>query len=264
MINEPVDKIFCYRDLLIYEDIEEEMDAEQDDERSEYKKRKAQRGGMPNFGVTLYFIEGLYKTKPGTGIVGIFQIVDIITPFLKTKNTFDVSRGVEKLLLTNNPIVQFVKMCIDAGTSKTQCYTDARAAGIAVRKQNQLALYEYLKEQTAPEPEPERTREPEPARVRIPPPYAFFETVRDFIRDELMNDEFFGQLEYIESDLSECDASDIESTGEFETGDFIFEMGQLETATLKYFGHYHRRKNKLVMRIYPEFDEDGLKSVLRR
>jgi len=258
MINEPVDKIFCYRDLLISPEYEDKGGMGETPHGGKAKNPR------PGYGVTLYFIEGLYKTKPGTGIVGIFQIVDIITPFLKTKNTFDVSRGVEKLLLTNNPIVQFVKMCINTGTSKSRCYTDARAAGIAVRKQNQLALYEYLKEQIAPEPEPERTREPEPARVRIPPPYAFFESVRDFIRDEFMNDEFFGQLEYIESDLSECDASDIESADEFETGDFIFEMGQLETATLKYFGHYHRRKNKLVMRIYPEFDEDGLKDILRR
>jgi hypothetical protein len=247
-------KIFCYRDLLIYEDIEEEMDAEQDDEFSEYKKRRHHQA-PPGYGVTLYFIEGIFHgIKKPSGVSIVFQIIDAIASRVKGSKQFDVARSIERLILKRDPIISFVKMCINAGTGKTRCYNDARAAGVAIRKQTQLALYEYLKSEI---------EIPEITPGVIPPAFGFFESVRDFFRDELSDDEWFGQFEYIESDLSECDASDISSAGIVDAGDFVFEMGELESATLKYFGHYHAETEQLICRIYPGFDQSGLRALLR-
>jgi hypothetical protein len=248
-------KIFCYRDLLIYEDIEEEMDAEEDDEFSEYKKRKGRSGQHPGYGVTLYFIEGMFGAKKPAGVSIIFLIMDLIAGKVKPDKAFDVGREIEKILSKNAPIVSFVRMCINAGTGKTRCYDDARAAGVAIRKQTQLALYEFLKGESS-------IKMPEITPGAIPPAFGFFESIRDFFRDELSTDPYFGQFEYIESDLSECDAGDISTAVEIDAGDFVFEMGELQSATIKYFGHYHSQRKKLVCRIYPEFNQSGLKALL--
>lgn len=246
-------KIFCYRDLLIMEEIEEEEE-EEEDERSEYKRRKG-RQGHPGYGVTLYFIEGMFGAKKPAGVSIIFMIVDLLAGRVKPEKMFDVSRDIEKILSKNAPIVSFVRMCLNAGTGKTQCYNDARAAGIAIRKQTQLALYEFLKNES-------KIKIPEITPGAIPPAFGFFESIRGFFRDELGDNDWFGQFEYIESDLSECDANDITSAGEIEAGDFVFEMGELQTATIKYFGHYHKATKKLYARIYPEFDTEGLRRLL--
>jgi hypothetical protein len=197
----------------------------------------------------------MFGAKKPAGVSIIFLITDLLTGRVKPEKIFDVGREIEKILSKNAPIVSFVRMCINAGTGKTRCYDDARAAGVAIRKQTQLALYEFLKNES-------KIKMPEITPGAIPPAFGFFESIRDFFRDQLADDQWFGQFEYIESDLSECDAGDITSAGEIEAGDFVFEMGELQTATIKYFGHYHKASKKLVCRIYPEFDQDGLRRLL--
>ncbi len=249
-------RIFCYRDLLIMEEEEEE---EENDELQDETPHGGRGKSSPGYGVTLYFIEGIFTAKrKQSGISIMFDIINTIAGHVKTDKQFDVSRAIEKLIITTSPIVSFVEKCINAGTGKTRCYNDARAAGVAIRKQTQLALYEYL---AAKEETPDLS---DMTPEDIPPAYDFFERVREFIRDELMDDQYFGQFEYIENELSECDASDIQSAGEVDPGDFVFEMGELQSATIKYFGHYRRKTRQIIMRIYPEFNDAGLEAILNK
>jgi hypothetical protein len=248
-------KIFCYRDLLVQK--EEDTGQEEEEEDITPHKKKHQ-GQSVNYGITLYFIEGMFGAKKPAGVSIIFLITDLIAGFVKPERAFDIGRDIEKILSKNAPIVSFVRMCINANTGKTRCYNDARAAGIAIRKQTQLALYEFLKGETKIKPGVFDTITPDV----IPPAIGFFESVRDFFRDELLDDQWFGQFEYIESELSECDAGDITTADEINAGDFVFEMGELQSATIKYFGQYHSQRKKLVMRIYPEFDQSGLRALL--
>lgn len=262
-------KIFCYRDLLVQEEDTEDQEEEEEDITPHKKKHQ---GKSVNYGITLYFIEGMFGAKKPAGVSIIFLITDLITGFVKPEKVFDVGREIEKVLSRNDPVISFVKMCINANTGKTRCYDDAvkillpagspfitkKRKSISIRKQTQLALYEFLKGETKIKPGVIDTITPDV----IPPAIGFFESVRDFFRDELADDQWFGQFEYIESELSECDAGDITTADEINAGDFVFEMGELQSATIKYFGQYHSQRKKLVMRIYPEFNQNGLRALL--
>lgn len=259
-VKEGRGKIFCYRDLMV---MDEDDDTGQEDEEEDITPHKRKHQGQSvNYGITLYFIEGMFGAKKPAGVSIIFMITDLIAGFVKPEKIFDVGREIEKVLSRNDPVISFIRMCINANTGKTRCYNDARAAGVSIRKQTQLALYEFLKGEIKIKPGPgvfdTITKD------TIPPAIGFFESIRDFFRDELSDDQWFGQFEYIESELSECDAGDITTADEINAGDFVFEMGELQSATIKYFGQYTRSRKKLVCRIYPEFDQSGLKALLMK
>ncbi len=230
--------IYCYRDLLL----------------------PNEPGQAGYFGVNLYFITGSQERgKPGD-IPGIFGIIERIADHLKEDRRYDTGRAIERILQRHDPLVDFLLKCIEAGTPKTRCYFDARAAGVSARKQVVLAMYEYLKLEIA-------MQEPtQPPPDGIAPGSAFLETIQDFFEDELAQDSYFGSLEYVRSDISQCRADDIQSadTGNLSDGDFLFEIGELRTATLRYFGYYHASTGRMPCRVYPEFDTAMLVRLLKR
>jgi hypothetical protein len=258
----------CYRDLLQANE-EDYEDQEDDDKDSEYYTKK--HHGMPSgFGITLYFVAGgiSQPQKELSDLIfqyfpAIFDAVKSLGRLLQGKSPASVKRlekAIPKLLAGNDPIVQFMRNCIAGDTNQEKCLTLSKQAGISISRQTAQTLYKYLKLET------EITREPVqmPALKEAPPPAGNFDMyarVQDFFEEELSLDDWFSQFEYIRSDLSECSEHDITSTGEIEQNDFIFEIGELESATLKYFGRYHA--GKLVARIYPEFDQRGLIKVLK-
>lgn len=215
-------KIFCYRDFM---------------EGQTYKY----------FGVTLYFIAG--TGKPAAGRTSqIFSIIEAIAGHLEADRQFDTGRAIERLVLKNAPIIGFVQMCIAAGTGKTRCYFDAKKAGLAIRKQTQLALYEYMKLQTA-------VCEPTPVIA----PYVLMDAVREHFADQL--ETFFGGMTYETSPLSEVDETD--SGAEMSGGDFVFEIGRLKTKKFDYSGHWHS-KRWISIKMFDNFDLTGLEEILKR
>ena len=250
-----VPKIFCYRDFLIMEEFYEGDKSQQKDYDNQ---KRPGRKEPPMWGVNLYFIEGMTgapQEQKGSGISQIFRIIEAIAGHLKKDRQFDTGRAIEKLVLGNSPIISFVQMCIGAGTGKTKCYFDAVKAGIAIRKQTQLALYEYLKlTDTLCEISP----------GTIPPASDYFERVRDYFRDQFDNDDYFRNFVYIEKPLSDCALSDIETAGteNLNNGDFIFELSDIQAHTIPYHGLWHNGKLGKP-RIFPAFDVRGLIQLLK-
>jgi hypothetical protein len=209
-------KIFCYRDNL---------------EGEKYKY----------YGVTLYFVAG-EKVNYDTDI------------HVKPEKRTDVLSAIAKLLNIRAPVIQFVLACIEAGTGKTRCYNDARAAGVSIRKQNQLALYDYL-EENPPEEEETFPKTDEEIYTEIKSNDYFYEQVQDHFAEQLYK--FMG-MGYETSGLSECEApTDVRE------GDFIFEIGRLQSAKLQYFGHYRPGgRGWLNLKIFDEFDIDTLEAII--
>jgi hypothetical protein len=215
------------------------------------------------FGVTLYFAEG--ETKPdgqlqitdSFDVSHVFDVVSAIVTIIKGKGQNEAARTIQKWFSTGHPIVQFFRNCLDGGTGQSRCLSLAKAAGIKYRRQNALALYNILKlerEFTPEKPLPPKTTEPHPA---------MYEAVREHFENEFAADEFFGQFDYEESELSEADISDLSE--EIGPGDFVFEVGELETASFRYWGHYHAATRKFKpIKIYPGFDVQTLFHLLRR
>jgi len=210
-------KIFCYRDNL---------------EGEKYKY----------YGVTLYFVAGvknIYRVKP--------------------KRVQEVSAAIEKWVSRDDPVVAFVIECIKAGIDKTPCYNAAakillpegspfrtgKRTKVSVRKQNQLALYEYLAQ-------PETT--PETAYSEIEANDAFYELVQDHFADELSL--YMGGMMYERSGISTCEAPT-----EVQPNDFIFEIGRLQSARITYYGHY-RQGQWLRINMFDEFDVNTLEAIL--
>jgi hypothetical protein len=207
------------------------------------------------WGVTLYFVIGKPEEQPGN-ISGIFGIIEAIAGHITENRRFDVGRAIEKLFQRSDPVLEFLRMCIQSGVPKTRCYFDARTSGLKIRKQTALALYEYLKL------EQEIT---EPHKGNIPPSSAFFEKVQDYFVDALADDDYFQQFSYLRSDLSECDVSDISTTDErnLKDGDFVFEIGELDSARFLYYGHFNGRKFT-TLKLYDAFPITGLVRLLQR
>lgn len=204
------------------------------------------RLGSGALGVTLYFAEDIQKYAILTAIA------DHVTPSRQA----EVAQAIEKLVGKNAPVIQFVRMCIQAGTGKTQCYNDAKKAGISVRKQNQLALYDYLETEEEPVDEYEEEEEGQPD-------YGFFESVRQHFADEIEINSG-GKLEYIPMPLSTCDVDDPGTTGApIEARDFIFEIGDKESGRFRYWGHWKNNEWHTEPKIFDGFDLDGLETILR-
>lgn len=205
-------KIFCYRDNL---------------EGEKYKY----------YGVTLYFVAG--------------EIVNRDTDIhVKPERRESVLDAISRLLKIKAPVIQFVLDCIDAGTGKTNCYKEAREAGVSIRKQNQLALYDYLEENP-----PEEEESDEEVYGEIKRNDYYYEQVQDHFAEQLY--EFMG-MGYETSGLSECEAP-----AAVKEGDFIFEIGRLQSAKLQYFGHYRPGgRGWLNLKIFDEFDIDTLEAII--
>jgi hypothetical protein len=188
------------------------------------------------FGINLYFAQDISTTI-------IYEVIKV-----KKERKLEVSAAVSRLIEKNNPIVEFIRMAVQSGTGKTQAYNDAREAGIAVRKQTQLALYDYLEyEDEEGTEEIERAIEDEPA-------YDIYQKVQEHFADQL--GQFFGGMTYEPSDLSECDAP-----RRMKEKDFVFEIGRLQTGKFEYYGHYsggHWKSYKM----FNDFDDSGLEDIL--
>jgi len=266
--EEPGLKIQCYRDILI-KDYEEEEEEELEDENEPTPYKRKYQGKNVSYGVTLYFItSGLTESQKELSDLifqyfpAIFDAVKSLGKLLTGKSPASVRRlekAIPKLLAGNDPIVQFMRNCIAGDTNQEKCLTLSKQAGISISRQTAQTLYKYLKLET------EITREPVqmPALKEAPPPTRFdmYARVQDFFEDEFYKDDWLGQFQYIRDDLNECNEYEITTAGELAQNDFIFEVGELESAKIKYFGRYHA--GKLVARIYPEFDQRGLIKVLK-
>jgi hypothetical protein len=158
-----------------------------------------------------------------------------------------------------------------ANTGKTRCYFDARTAGVAVRKQVQLALYEYLKSEKAPPPisifcyRDELSGTGGSAYIGVTlyfvekEAFGFMGAVQEHFADQF---ELYTGLEYEPSDLSTCDAEDSRALSDIADHDFIFEVGDLKSGRFKYFGHWHKKK-WIRLHIFEDFDIAGLSLILR-
>jgi hypothetical protein len=167
----------------------------------------------------------------------------------------------KNLIRKNHPIVAFTRMGIDEGWSKTEIYDRARASGIKVRKQNALGLYDYLIEQ----PRVFVYRDTGDYMgvtlyfVEKKPLYGFFAGIQEFFIE--MCETFLG-MTYEPSGLSEGTVDDIIAVSDVSGRDFVFEIGDLGTGTIRYWGHWHRRQWS-SLRIFPEFETPVLSELLR-
>lgn len=166
------------------------------------------------------------------------------------------------LIHKNHPIVAYTRMGIEQGWSKTEIYDRARAAGIKVRKQNALGLYDYLIDQ----PRVFVYRDTGEYVgitmyfVERKPLYGFFENVQAFFIE--MAETYLGIEDYSPSGLSEATVDDIAAVSDVSGRDFIFEIGDLGTGTIRYWGHWHRRQWS-SLKIFPEFETPVLSELLR-
>lgn len=214
----------------------------------------------------LYCYRDIVERKSGTGVLGVTlyfaveiqrrSIMAAVTEHVTAGKRAEVTKAIEKLFKVDNPVIEFIRMCIQAGTGKTRCYFDARAAGLAVRKQTQLALYDYLKT------EPKEKELPRGYRIEeTVPDYGFFEEVQQYFADQF--ESYTGGLVYDLSMLSVCDIDDPSTTGApVEDTDFVFEVGDLESGQFRYYGHWKDDK-WLQVKIFDGFDLHGLETILR-
>ena len=215
-------RLYCYRDIV------------------------EKNNGTGVLGVTLYFAVEIHRRG----------ILTAIAEHVTASKQAEVTKAIEKLFGVDNPVIEFVRMCIQTGTGKTRCYFDARAAGLAVRKQTQLALYDYLR---MVETEPE---EPKYRKEEILPDYGFFEEVQQHFADQF--ESYTGGLVYDLSMLSTCDIDDPGTTGApIEADDFVFEVGDLESGRFRYWGHW-KDDDWLQVKIFSGFDLHRLETILRR
>jgi len=203
-------------------------------------------------------------------MITFHDIFHAIIGHVTRKREKDVAMAILRLIDTNHPVIQFTRMCIAANTGKTRCYFDARKAGTAVRKQVQLALYEYLKSEEAPPAisiycyrDNLGTHGSNYVGVTLyfieKKEMGFFGDVREHIADEL---EKYTGLEYERSSLSTCDAEDIRIVSDVEDTDFVFEVGDLKSGKFKYWGYWHKKKwNRLE--IFNDFDTITLTQLLK-
>jgi len=231
--------LYCYRDLLLY--------PEGKLEKAEYLKGKKVEKSDPNFGLTLYFNHGERDEKQTSllqfAISAVFDLAKALSQTVEKispKARPAVVRGITNWLEKNHPIVQFMNNCIEGGQGKNKCVKLVKEAGIKHRRQNALALYDYLKLEQAFNRETERPEEK--PRKNTPVPEDDYEEIRDFFRDDFVqDDEFFRVLDYVESELSStCAPEEMDNPDQnkISPGDFLFEMGELNTGILRYYGHF--------------------------
>jgi hypothetical protein len=90
----------------------------------------------------------------------------------------------------------------------------------------------------------------------------FFSDVREHFAEQF--ERYFGNMDYECSDQSECSAEDMDhEPDEITERDFIFDIGNLKSAQLQYWGHW--QKNHFVsLNIFDEFDIGKLERILMR
>lgn len=90
----------------------------------------------------------------------------------------------------------------------------------------------------------------------------FMGTVREHFAEQF--ERYFGNMDYERSDQSECSAKDMDyEPDEITEMDFIFDIGNLKSAQLQYWGHW--QKNHFVsLNIFDEFDIGKLERILIR
>jgi len=214
----------------------------------------------------------------------------IISHVWSVKETFEIAESIKNLIAENDIIIQFVRMCINAGTGKTKCYDDAHDTPhphptphrkhVSIRKKVQLALYEYLKPLEEEEEEiPEEEMPPQPLiifcyRDMVAGDYQnyygvnlyfieyekmpFFEEVQDHFADQI---EHYMGLTYSKSLLSTCEADEMSVSDPAEF-DFVFEVKQLKREHFQYWGHWHNGTWKPATHVFPQFDRMTLTTIL--
>jgi hypothetical protein len=166
-----------------------------------------------------------------------------------------------KRLMRNRPdVVAYARYSINNGIGPTESYK--KKGALKVRKQNYLALYKWLKTQ----PRVFCYRDLTEYKginlyfIEKKPMPEFFEAVQDFFADEFeMN---YGGMVYEKSGLSECTIDDIEVVSDVSGRDFVFDIGNLNTGKIQYWGHWHRRK-WAVLNIYSTFQLPVLNAILK-
>lgn len=90
----------------------------------------------------------------------------------------------------------------------------------------------------------------------------FFADVREHFAEQF--ERYFGNMDYERSDQSECSIEDTnKDPDEIMERDFIFDIGNLKSAQLQYWGHW--QKNHFVsLNIFDEFDTGKLERILLR
>lgn len=89
---------------------------------------------------------------------------------------------------------------------------------------------------------------------------AFFESVRNHFKR--MFSDYFGGMDYKRNDISTCSADDIHShSGDVYEHDFIFDIGDIKSAKLQYWGYWHNR-NWEELKLFDGFDVGRLEKLL--
>lgn len=90
----------------------------------------------------------------------------------------------------------------------------------------------------------------------------FFNDVREHFADQF--ERYFGNMDYERSDQSECSVEETnKDPDDIMERDFIFDIGNLKSAQLQYWGHW--QKNHFVgLNIFDEFDTGKLERILMR
>jgi hypothetical protein len=215
----------------------------------------ADKLGSGVLGITLYFAEDDKTIR--------VQDVDLRVKIERRKG---VIQAIEKFISRTDPVIDFIVMCIKAGTDKTQCYNDAvkvplpigspfrkgRRTKVSIRKQNQLALFEYLQQV-----------DKEKEKRKFVPNYDFYESVQQHFADEIEVNSG-GKLEYITTPISICDLDEPDTIGApIEDQDFVFEIGDKESGRFRYWGHWKNNNWFTEPKMFAGFDLHGLETLLR-
>jgi hypothetical protein len=235
----------------------------------------------------------------------ITEIAYAIAPFLKAERLPRTARKIDELLEIKHPVIDFILENLD--TKKTPLYFLHRKELTKknhIRKQDFLALYEYLKrhppEPEPEEPEPEEPEPEEPEPEEPEPEYPIIRCYRDTLTNEETGNTYIGinlyfvalpshldfieddmecirdvfkfaiarwtpELLYNESDISECDAPDSDVSN-LKKG-FVFEVADDMEGDWHYYGVWREKDNDRdwwKLKIYAEFPITAVTMLLKQ
>ena len=190
------------------------------------------------WGVTLYFCEpgvtkGQQELNRFMNVPRVFDTARELSNIVKGKGQKRIINAIQNILQRRDPIIQMVYNCIAGGITPNRCLKLSKTAGISVMRQAGFALYKYLQLEQEFRNEPMEAPQEE---IKTPIPYAFFESVREFFVDQLADEEYYGRFDYERYPLNE--STDPSLDFELHPDDFIFEIGEFDSAKIIYYGHY--------------------------
>jgi hypothetical protein len=211
------------------------------------------------FGCNLYFVwdsgefmqgQRTFADYPDTA--RIFEYADALHNVAKGKYHDRTIKTVTNWLASGNPIVQFIRNCIDSFIGETKCVSLVKQAEIKHNRQAAFALYNILQMEKAFVSHPAT----KPPATTIDPPFDIYEEVQDHFAEQLIM--YLGLEQYIKSGLSiqEDDPDDMVH------GDFIFEISEKKVAKIRYSGHWTNGGWR-NLNIFDDFDTRSLVKLLR-